>query len=50
VHRTSTEYRTERPAELPARFCLFLLDGVGDMGEVVAFDVDGNEIGRASFS
>jgi hypothetical protein len=38
------------PAELPARFCLFLLDGVGDMGEVVALDVDGNEIGRASFS
>jgi hypothetical protein len=38
------------PTELSARFCLFLLDGVGDMGEVVALDVDGNEISRASFS
>jgi len=37
------------PADLPARFCLFLLDGVGDAGEAIALDTDGNEIGRASF-
>jgi len=37
------------PADLPARFCLFLLDGVGDRGEVIALDANGNEIGRASF-
>jgi hypothetical protein len=47
---TAVTEGAERPAELPARFCLFLLDGVGDMGEVVALDVDGYEIGRASFT
>lgn len=37
------------PAGLPDRFCLFLLDGVGDAGEAIAMDADGNEIGRATF-
>lgn len=37
------------PADVPDRFCLFLLDGVGDRGEAIAVDADGNEIGRASF-
>jgi hypothetical protein len=37
------------PAEFPARFCLFLLDGVGDSGEAIALDANGDEIGRASF-
>lgn len=37
------------PAGFPERFCLFLLDGVGDSGEVIALDAEGSEIGRASF-
>jgi len=37
------------PADFPDRFCLFLLDAVGDSGEVIALDANGNEIGRASF-
>jgi len=37
------------PADFPDRFCLFLLDGVGDSGEVIALDANRNEISRASF-
>jgi hypothetical protein len=37
------------PGGFPAGFCYFLLDGVGDTGEAIAVDADGNEIGRASF-
>jgi hypothetical protein len=37
------------PAALPSGFCLFLVDGAEDAGEVIAFDADGNEIGRATF-
>jgi hypothetical protein len=39
------------PADFPDRFCLFLLDGVGDSGEVIALDANGNKsAGRASRS
>jgi hypothetical protein len=37
------------PADVPARFCFFLLDRAGDSGEAIALDANGNEIGRATF-
>jgi hypothetical protein len=37
------------PGDFPPGFCYFLLDGVGDAGEAIALDADGNEIGRASY-
>ncbi|HET8526734.1 MAG TPA: hypothetical protein VFM81_08875 [Actinomycetota bacterium] len=37
------------PGKFPAGFCLFVLDGVGDAGEAIAFDANDKEIGRASF-
>jgi hypothetical protein len=38
-----------RPGRFPTGFCLFVLDGVGDAGEAIAFDANDKEIGRASF-